>query len=105
MSKLKVAKGTDLLSTITNAVDELGTIKAQIADLEERENELRQLLVDMAVPEVEGKLFRATVVTTEVTNVKWKEVVEALPPSATKTRLVNKFTEVKDRTTVKVVAR
>lgn len=44
-------------------VDQLGHIKAQIADLEEQEKALREDILAMGKDEVEGDLFRATVST------------------------------------------
>lgn len=41
--------------------DELGGIKAEIADLEEREHALRAELISRGITECEGSLFRATV--------------------------------------------
>lgn len=86
----------------TTLVDQLGRVKAKIAALELEEGSLRQLLIDSGVDEAEGRLFRATVVTTGYTKVDYKGLLEELKPSA---RMLAKYTEVNDRTTVKVVSR
>ena len=44
-------------------VDQLGHIKAEIAELEEREKKLREEIIALGKDEVEGDLFRATVST------------------------------------------
>jgi len=41
--------------------DQLGALKADIADLETREKQLRDELVRRGLSEVEGNLFRATI--------------------------------------------
>jgi hypothetical protein len=41
--------------------DELGALKADIADLKAREDALRAELINRGLPEAEGSLFRATV--------------------------------------------
>ncbi|HZT90264.1 MAG TPA: hypothetical protein VFA12_20155 [Stellaceae bacterium] len=46
---------------VGDIVDELGALKASIADLEAREKRLRDELVARGVGEAEGALFRATV--------------------------------------------
>lgn len=87
---------------LQSVVDQLGQVKAQLAELEAIEAGLRKQLVEAGVEAVEGRLFRATVSTFEATNVNWKGLVEQLAPPE---RLVKKFTSTAQRTTVKVVAR
>ncbi len=83
-------------------VDELGQVKAQIANLEKREAELRQAIIDSGESEAEGDLFRATVSETITTKIDYKAVCEKLGPS---TQLLTAHTSHSDRVTVKVVSR
>jgi hypothetical protein len=46
-------------------VDELGALKAQIADLTTKEGKLKKALSESGYAEIEGALFRATVTWTE----------------------------------------
>lgn len=45
-------------TSLTSAVDKLGHINAQIADLQAQAEPLREQLLQSNKPEVEGKLFR-----------------------------------------------
>jgi hypothetical protein len=49
--------------TAGQIVDELGSIKAQIADLKAREDALKAELIARGAAEAEGSLFRATIST------------------------------------------
>jgi len=96
---------------VTVLVDQLGKVKAKIANLEKTEATLRQDIIDTGVEEAEGELFRATVNTTDVDYVGYKAVVEALADKATKEelkairRLLKKNTVTKPKTTVSVTSR
>lgn len=87
---------------LTTLVDELGKLRAKIADLTTKEEELKETLRNSGESEIEGRLFRVTVSRTDVATVNWKEVANRLNPSS---QLVNANTTVKERVTVKVVAR
>lgn len=87
---------------LTTLVDELGKLRAKIADLTAKEEELKETLRNSGESEIEGRLFRVTVSRTDVATVNWKEVANRLNPSS---QLVNANTTVKERVTVKVVAR
>ena len=64
-------------------VDQLGIVKAQIADLEEKERDLIEAVkreaLDSGVAVVEGVLFRAALVITERTGVNSAAVQERFP--------------------------
>lgn len=90
------------ISSLRSTVDELGRIKAQIADLKATEEQLRQTLLDAGIESTEGKLFRATVSRYDQTCVDYAGLIEQLAPPA---RLIKKFTTTSERTTVRVVAR
>lgn len=96
---------TSKASALRSRVDELGSIKARIATLEEQEQELRDEIAASGDTEIEGRLFRATVSTSLVVKTNLRAVVDGLPPSGNLTRLVNKNTTTEERTTVKVVSR
>lgn len=55
-----MATNLDNLS-VGDLADELGALKADIADLETRERSIRDELVARGIPEAEGALFRVTV--------------------------------------------
>jgi hypothetical protein len=90
------------IPTTAELVDELGTVKAEIADLEKREERLRAALIAAGVSEAEGTLFRCTVSHGSVERVDWKAVAEKCQPSR---QLVVAHTSMSERTTVKVVSR
>jgi len=46
---------------ISDAVDELGTIKAQMANLKEQEAAIKAELILQGIEEAEGELFRLTI--------------------------------------------
>lgn len=50
-----------LVPSLAKVVDDLGRVKALIADLAAQEKALKQVLIDAGVDEVEGKLYRASI--------------------------------------------
>lgn len=48
-------------SNLTKIIDDLGTLKARIADLENQEKALKQALADLAPGAYEAELFRLSV--------------------------------------------
>ena len=66
---------------IARMADELGRIKADKADLNSRENEIRNTLIDMGASSGEGDLFRFTLNESYRTVVDYKTIVEVLQPS------------------------
>jgi hypothetical protein len=83
-----------------NAVDELGTIQAQIAELRIREKELKGAI--FATGDTEGDLFKASIIEAERRTVDWKAVANKLNPSHQLVRAHSKTTQV---TSIKVTAR
>lgn len=81
-------------------VDELGTLKAAIAELTEKEKELKTLVAASGYAELDGELFRATVSLTERTTLESEKVRALLSPA--QIAACSKTTEV---TTVRVAAR
>ena len=81
-------------------VDELGELKAAIAELCEKEKELKTILAASGYAEIDGTLFRATVSLSERTTLESEKVRALL--SAAQIAACSKTTEV---TTVRVAAR
>ena len=91
------------MSKIENTVDDLGRIKAEIADLNTRKVELEDVLIATGETEFEGRLFRATVSIYDRATVAWKKIAEKLGASR---QIIKANTgEAKEVITVKVVAR
>lgn len=67
--------------TVKNLADELGLIKAQIAELEEKQKTVRALLIASGESAVEGDLFRASITEAARKEVNWKAIAEKLEPS------------------------
>jgi hypothetical protein len=83
-----------------NPIDALGAIKAQIADLEAREKELREAVLALGEGSHEGRMFKVTVVTVERETLDMKAVRAKLSP-----QFIVAHTRVTPVTTVKVAAR
>ncbi len=88
-------------------VDQLGHIKAQIAELEEQEKALRDQVVASGQKEVEGDLFRATVSNSERggRDAAFKAKIEELIEQHLSAQYVRAHTTSTPVTTVKVSAR
>lgn len=74
------AKNLDFLAGI---VDELGIVKAQIAELKKKENALKQTLIDSKLDVIEGALYRAAIsdcAGKEIIN--WEKIARRFNPSA-----------------------
>ena len=78
-------------------VDRLGQVRAQIADLQAREDMLRQLLIDSGETNVEGNLYKASVSTFQVKVVDYEGIVERIQPSG---QMLRVYTHLVPRTTV-----
>lgn len=83
-------------------IDRLGKIKAQIADLEEKEDELRTRLIASGIDSAEGKLFRATVSYSNFHIVDYGALVKALNPPKS---MIAKFKREEVRVMVRIVSR
>lgn len=82
--------------------DELGFVRAQIADLKDREKDIREVFIEAGVTAMEGKTFRAVVVESLRSTVNWKAVAAKLNPSR---QLVTSHTTEKEVTSIRVNAR
>jgi hypothetical protein len=85
---------------LTALVDELGAVKAEVAELTKRERELKAALIAAGVDTVDGRYFRAAIVRTESTVVNWKEVAKRCSR-----QLIAAHRTVKQRVEVRVHAR
>lgn len=88
------------IEEIEHLVDELGALKAKIADLEKQESALKKQLIASGVTNLEGELFRVTIT---------KSIRESLDMEAVKAKLSPQFLRAHTReteyTTVRVSAR
>lgn len=82
--------------------DALLTLKAAIADLEAKAAIERARLIAMGQGAHEGDLARASVSTADRETIDWKAIAAKFSPSR---QLVAAYTESKEVTTVRVVAR
>lgn len=85
---------------LAHIVDELGQLKAAIAELTEKEKELKTIIAASGYAELDGDLFRATVSLSERTTLESDKVRALLSPA--QIAACSKVTEV---TTVRVAAR
>lgn len=82
--------------------DELGEIRAQLADLKNREAEIRDIFINAKVDTLEDEIFRAKVVHSMRTSIDWKAVAAKLEPSR---QLVTAHTTEKEVVSIRVNAR
>ena len=82
--------------------DQLGTIQAEIAELQSKANELKDQLIDEGEGTHEGDLFNATVVVAERKTTAWKKIAEKLEASR---QMIAANTTVQDVVSVRVTAR
>ena len=69
-----------MTSNLTRIIDDLGALKARIADLEAQEKALKQALADLSPGAYEGDLFRLTISESERETLDMKAVREKLSP-------------------------
>ena len=69
------------LEKLKAAVDELGSLKAAIAELTDKERDLKTLIASSGYAELDGDLFRATVSLTERTTLESEKVRALLSPA------------------------
>lgn len=87
-------------TNLTATIDALGAIKAQIAALKIRENDLKKALDDLAPGKYEGDLFRLSVSKYKSETLDMKAVREKLSP-----QFITAHTNVTEVRTLKVSAR
>ena len=89
-------------ANVTGLADELGIIRAKMADLKVREVEIREVMIAAGISAFEDKKFRAVVVESLRTLIDWKSVAAKLKPSH---QLVSAHTTQKDVISIRVSAR
>jgi hypothetical protein len=67
-----------MTSNLTKIIDDLGALKARIADLENQEKALKQALADLGPGAYEGDLFRLSISESERETLDMKAVREHL---------------------------
>lgn len=87
---------------LNKLADELGSIRAHMADLKDREKDIRETFIDAGVTALEGESFRAVVVESMRTMIDWKSVAAKLEPSR---QLITAHTTEKDVISIRVNAR
>ena len=66
----------------SDAVDQLGFIRAQIADLQATEKQLKAAIEAAGMPKIEGRLYKAAVILSAGrVSVNWQSVAEHFNPS------------------------
>lgn len=93
----KVAK-----KELVGLADELGMIRATMADLKDREGQIRNTFIKAGIKALEDEQFRAVVVESLRTTIDWKAVAAKLEPSR---QLVTAHTTEKDVISIRVNAR
>jgi len=66
---------------LIKASDDLGLVKAQIAELNEEKKALEAIIIKSGVGEIEGDLFRSVHVHATRKQVAWKRIAEKLGAS------------------------
>ena len=84
---------------LTTIADRLGSIRAQIADLEAKEKELTQALVESGLPTIEGRTFRASVSHAVYQYVDYRRMLEDYDID------ISPYSEERERVQVRVSAR
>jgi uncharacterized protein YqgV (UPF0045/DUF77 family) len=87
---------------VTGLADELGIIRAKMADLKVRETEIREVMLDAGIKAFEDRKFRAVVVESMRTLIDWKSVAAKLKPSH---QLVTAHTTEREVISIRVSAR
>lgn len=89
-------------ANVTGLADELGIIRAKMADLKVRETEIREVMLDAGIKAFEDRKFRAVVVESMRTLIDWKSVAAKLKPSH---QLVTAHTTEREVISIRVSAR
>jgi hypothetical protein len=91
---------TTISTELALAVDDLGILKARIADLVKQENALKALIAASGYAELDGALFRATVSLSERATLNSERVKGFLTPAQ-----IVACTQTAEVTSVRIVAR
>jgi hypothetical protein len=69
------------MKALPKIVDELGLLKAEIADLTEKRADLEQILKDSGKDAIDGKIYRATISRFSQLKVAWQKIAVKLEAS------------------------
>ena len=94
--------GKRITPKLIKASDDLGLVKAQIAELNEEKGVLEAIIIASGVGEVDGELFRSVHIHADRKQVAWKRIAEKLGASK---RLISANTKTIQVDSVKVSAR
>jgi hypothetical protein len=87
---------------LVGLADELGNIRATMADLKDREGQIRNTFISAGIKAFEDEQFRAVVVESLRTMIDWKAVAAKLKPTR---QLVTAHTTEKEVISIRVSAR
>lgn len=87
---------------LVGLADELGNIRATMADLKDREGQIRNTFIAAGIKAFEDEQFRAVVVESLRTLIDWKAVAAKLKPTR---QLVTAHTTEKEVISIRVSAR
>ena len=79
---------------LAKVADDLGLVKAEIAELKKREKGLEKALKDSNESEVDGDYYRVTVSRFEKTSTSWKKIAEKMKASAYMVKTYSKVSDV-----------
>lgn len=88
------------MSNLSPIIDELGVLKAQIANLEAQEKALKDQLIELGAGCYEGQVFKVTVSVAERSNLDMKAVRAKLSP-----QFITAHTTITTVKSVRVVSR
>ncbi len=87
---------------LVGLADELGNIRASLADLKDREGQIRKMFISAGIKALEDEQFRAVVVESMRTQIDWRTIAEKLEPSR---QLLTAHTTEKEVISIRVSAR
>lgn len=92
--------------TLISTVDELGRLQAKIAEMQAQEKTLKAVLRGAArelnTDSFQGRVFKASIITSTRDSVSWKAVAECFDPSV---QLVAAHTKTTETVTVRLTAK
>lgn len=95
-----------MVNELTSKIDELGMIRAKIADLRAREKDLagdiEKLLEDASETEAKGTFFQVNLIKSIRKSVDWKTIAERLKPSR---QLIRAHTNYREVVSVRISAK
>lgn len=102
MSNLNFSPALKLETATERLVDDIGALRAEVADRQARLKELENYLRESGPGTYEGRMFRITVSVSERATVAWKAIAEKLGASR---QMVKGNTQTSEVTTLRCTAR